>query len=147
MAVIALMEQEFVRKRRLIPLDEFVTAWDWDRFWVRLPLTWPSHRLPSVRRGRALLSAGAFLVPSITLVIILSDLYFATTPCLLYRSRSWTCSGCDRLDSECRWSIAASTALMAGHGDRGRRSGGGSRPVERGLGARHGRSRGFLAYL
>jgi chromate transporter len=77
MAVIALMEQEFVRRRRLIPLDEFVHGVGLGQvlgsFAVNVAL-FIGYRLFGV--AGALLSAGAFLVPSITLVIILSDLYF-----------------------------------------------------------------------
>ncbi len=77
MAVIALMEQEFVRKRRLIPLDEFVHSVGLGQvlgsFAVNVAI-FIGFRLFGV--AGALLSAGAFLAPSITLVIILSDLYF-----------------------------------------------------------------------
>jgi chromate transport protein ChrA len=77
MAVIALMEQEFVRKRRLISLDEFVHSVGLGQvlgsFAVNVAI-FIGYRLFGV--AGALLSAGAFLAPSITLVIILSDLYF-----------------------------------------------------------------------
>ncbi|MDR3748620.1 MAG: chromate efflux transporter [Acidobacteriota bacterium] len=77
MAVIALMEQEFVRKRRLIPLDEFVHSVGLGQvlgsFAVNVAI-FIGYRLFGVTG--ALLSAGAFLAPSIALVIILSDLYF-----------------------------------------------------------------------
>jgi chromate transporter len=77
MAVIALMEQEFVRRRRLIPLDQFVHGVGLGQvlgsFAVNVAI-FIGYRLFGI--AGALLSAGAFLVPSITLVIILSDLYF-----------------------------------------------------------------------
>jgi chromate transporter len=77
MAVIALMEQEFVRKRRLISLDEFVHGVGLGQllgsFAVNAAI-FIGYRLSGV--AGALLSAAAFLVPSITLVIVLSDLYF-----------------------------------------------------------------------
>lgn len=77
MAVIALMEQEFVRKRRLIPINEFVHGVGLGQvlgaFAVNVAV-FIGYRLFGV--AGALLSAGAFLVPSITLVILLSDLYF-----------------------------------------------------------------------
>jgi len=77
MAVIALMEQEFVRKRRLIPLDEFVHSVGLGQvlgsFAVNVAI-FIGYRLFGV--AGALLSAGAFLAPSIALVIMLSDLYF-----------------------------------------------------------------------
>ena len=77
MAVIALMELEFVRKRRLIPLDQFVHGVGLGQvlgsFAVNVAI-FIGYRLFGV--AGALLSAAAFLVPSITLVIILSDLYF-----------------------------------------------------------------------
>jgi chromate transporter len=77
MAVIALMEQEFVRKRRLIPLDEFVHGVGLGQVLGSVAVNvalFIGYRLFGI--AGALLSAGAFLVPSITLVIILSDLYF-----------------------------------------------------------------------
>ena len=77
MAVIAIMEQEFVRKRRLIPLDEFVHSVGLGQvlgsFAVNVAIFIGYRQFGFVG---ALLSAGAFLAPSITLVIILSDLYF-----------------------------------------------------------------------
>ena len=77
MAIIALMEQEFVRKRRLIPIDEFVHSVGLGQvlgsFSVNVAI-FIGYR--SFGIAGALLSAGAFLAPSITLVIILSDLYF-----------------------------------------------------------------------
>ena len=77
MAVIALMEQEFVRKRRLIPLDEFVHCVGLGQVLGSVAVNvaiFIGFRLFGV--AGALLSAGAFLAPSIALVIILSDLYF-----------------------------------------------------------------------
>jgi chromate transporter len=77
MAVIALMEEEFVRKRRLIPLDEFVHSVGLGQvlgsFAVNVAV-FIGYRLFGV--AGALLSAGAFLAPSVALVIALSDLYF-----------------------------------------------------------------------
>ena len=77
MAVIALMEQEFVRRRRLIPLDEFVHSVGLGQvlgsFAVNVAI-FVGYRLFGI--AGALLSAGAFLAPSIALVILLSDLYF-----------------------------------------------------------------------
>jgi chromate transporter len=77
MAVIALMEQEFVRKRRLIPLDEFVHSVGLGQvlgsFAVNVAV-FIGYRLFGA--AGALLSAGAFLAPSVALVIVLSDLYF-----------------------------------------------------------------------
>jgi len=77
MAVIALMEQEFVRKRRIVPLDEFVHSLGLGQvlgsFAVNMAV-FIGYRLFGL--AGALLSAGAFLFPSIALVIVLSDLYF-----------------------------------------------------------------------
>jgi chromate transporter len=77
MAVIALIEEEFVRRRRLIPLDEFVNGVGLGQvlgaFAVNVSI-FIGFRLYGFIG--ALLSAGAFLAPSIGLVIILSDLYF-----------------------------------------------------------------------
>ncbi len=77
MAVLALMEEEFVRKRRLLPLDEFVSSVGLGQvlgsFAVNVAI-FIGYRLFGV--AGALLSAGAFLAPSVAMVILLSDLYF-----------------------------------------------------------------------
>ncbi len=77
MAVLALMEQEFVRKRRLVPLDEFVSSIGLGQvlgsFAVNVAI-FIGYRLFGVTG--ALLSAGAFLAPSVALVILMSELYF-----------------------------------------------------------------------
>ena len=77
MAVIALMEREFVYKRRLISVDEFVNGVGLGQilgpFAVNTSI-FLGYRLYGVLGG--LLSAFAFLAPSITLVIGLSYLYF-----------------------------------------------------------------------
>ena len=77
MAVLALMEEEFVRKRRLIPLDEFVHSVGLGQvlgsFAVNVAI-FIGYRLFGV--AGALLSASAFLAPAVALVILLSDLYF-----------------------------------------------------------------------
>jgi len=77
MAVIALMERELVRKRRLIPLDEFVHGVGLGQVLGSVAVNaaiFIGYRLFGA--AGALLSAGAFLAPSIALVIVLSDLYF-----------------------------------------------------------------------
>jgi chromate transporter len=77
MAVVALMEQEFVRKRRIIPVDEFVHSVGLGQVLGSFALNMAvfiGYRLFGV--AGALLSAVAFLAPSITLVIVLSNLYF-----------------------------------------------------------------------
>jgi len=77
MAVIALMERELVRKRRLVSPDEFVHSAGLGQvlgsFAVNMAV-FIGYRLFGV--AGALLSAVAFLAPSIILVIVLSDLYF-----------------------------------------------------------------------
>jgi len=77
MAVIALMEREFVHKRRLVSVDEFVHGVGLGQilgpFAVNTSI-FLGYRLYGVLGG--LLSAFAFLAPSITLVIGLSYLYF-----------------------------------------------------------------------
>jgi len=77
MAIIALMEHEFVRKRRLISVDEFLHGVGLGQilgpFAVNTSI-FLGYRLFGLMGG--LLSAGAFLAPSVTLVIILSHLYF-----------------------------------------------------------------------
>ncbi len=77
MAVIALMEEEFVRKRRLLAGEEFVhgvgLAQILGPFAVNTSF-FIGYRLFGVLGG--LLSASAFLAPSVALVILLSHLYF-----------------------------------------------------------------------
>lgn len=77
MAIIALMEHEFVRKRRLISVDEFIHGVGLGQilgpFAVNTSI-FLGYRLFGLMGG--LLSAVAFLAPSVTLVIILSHLYF-----------------------------------------------------------------------
>jgi chromate transporter len=77
MAVIALMEDEFVRRRRLVSADEFVHGVGLGQilgsFAVNTSI-FLGYRLFGAMG--AVLSAGVFLAPSIALVILLSDLYF-----------------------------------------------------------------------
>jgi chromate transporter len=77
MAVIALMEDEFVRKRQLISIDEFVHGVGLGQilgpFAVNVSI-FLGYRLFGI--VGAVASAAAFLAPSIGLVILLSDLYF-----------------------------------------------------------------------
>lgn len=77
MAVIALMENEFVRKRRIIPLDEFVSGVGLGQllgaFAVNTAI-FIGFRFFGVLGG--LLSAAAFMMPSFLLVVLFSDLYF-----------------------------------------------------------------------
>ena len=77
MAVIALMEQEIARKRRLISVDEFAhgvgLAQILGGFAVNTA-TFVGYRLLGLIGG--LLCALAFLTPSVLLVIALSYLYF-----------------------------------------------------------------------
>jgi chromate transporter len=77
MAIISIMEYEFVRKRRLLSLDEFLNGVGFGQilgsFAVNVSL-FVGYRLFGVLGG--ILSAVAFLFPSIALVIALSHLYF-----------------------------------------------------------------------
>jgi len=77
MAVIALMEEEFVQKRQIIGAEEFVhgvgLAQILGPFAVNTSF-FIGYRLFGVMAG--LLSASAFLAPSVALVILLSRLYF-----------------------------------------------------------------------
>jgi chromate transporter len=77
MAIISIMESELVRKRRLLSLDEFLHGVGFGQilgsFAVNLSL-FVGYRLFGVLGG--ILSAAVFLLPSLTLVIALSDLYF-----------------------------------------------------------------------
>src|SRR5436305_1204308 len=76
MAVIAMMEREFVQKRKLLSVDEFlhgaglgqiVGSFAANAFFV-------GYRLFGAAGG--LLSAGVFLLPSVVLVTALSHFYF-----------------------------------------------------------------------
>jgi chromate transporter len=77
MAVIALMEEEFVRKRRIIPLNEFIGGVGLGQllgaFAVNTAI-FVGYRFFGIVGG--LLSAAAFMAPSFLLVVFLSDLYF-----------------------------------------------------------------------
>ena len=76
-AVIALMEEEFVRKRRIISLDEFMSGVGLGQilgaFAVNTAI-FIGYRFFGLVGG--LLSAGAFMLPSFLFVLFLSDLYF-----------------------------------------------------------------------
>lgn len=77
MAVVALMERELVRKRKLVPLDEFLHGVGLGQvlgsFAVNAAL-FTGYRLAGW--AGALVSAISFLAPSVALVIALSALYF-----------------------------------------------------------------------
>ncbi|MEJ5368165.1 MAG: chromate efflux transporter [Bryobacteraceae bacterium] len=77
MAVVALMEQELVRKRKLLPLDEFLHGVGLGQvlgsFAVNAAV-FAGYRLASA--AGALVAAISFLAPSVALVIVLSALYF-----------------------------------------------------------------------
>lgn len=77
MAIISIMERELVRERRLLPLDEFLHGVGFGQilgsFAVNTAL-FVGYRLFGVVGG--ILSAAVFMLPSIVLVIVLSDLYF-----------------------------------------------------------------------
>jgi chromate transporter len=77
MAIIALMEHEFVRRRRVIEADEFLHGVGLGQilgpFAVNTAL-FTGYRLYGVVGG--LLSVGAFMAPSLALVLVLSWLYF-----------------------------------------------------------------------
>ena len=77
MAIISIMERELVRERKLLSLDEFLHGVGFGQilgsFAVNLSL-FVGCRLFGVLGG--ILSAAVFLLPSLALVIALSDLYF-----------------------------------------------------------------------
>jgi chromate transporter len=77
MAIIALVEREVVKRRRLLPLEEFLHGVGFGQilgsFAVNAAL-FVGYRLYGPAGG--VLSAGAFLLPSVALVIGLSHLYF-----------------------------------------------------------------------
>lgn len=77
MAVVALMEQELVRKRKLLPLEEFLHGVGLGQvlgsFAVNAAV-FAGYRLAGL--PGALAAAIAFLAPSVALVIVLSALYF-----------------------------------------------------------------------
>ena len=77
MAVIALMERELVRKRRLLAADEFLHGVGLGQILGSFAVNasfFVGYRLYGM--AGALLSVTAFLLPSLALVIALSDLYF-----------------------------------------------------------------------
>lgn len=77
MAVIALMEQEFVQKRRLLTGEEFLHGVGLGQILGSFAVNaafFTGYRLFGAAGG--LLSAGAFLMPSLVLVTALSHLYF-----------------------------------------------------------------------
>jgi chromate transporter len=77
MAIISIMESELVRKRRLLSLEEFLHGVGFGQilgsFAVNISL-FVGYRLFGVLGG--ILSAVVFLLPSLAMVIALSDLYF-----------------------------------------------------------------------
>jgi chromate transporter len=82
MAMIALMEQEFVGKRRVMEAEEFLHGVGLGQvlgpFAVNTAF-FIGYRLHAAVGG--LVSAGAFMFPSVALVLVLSWLYFAYLPC------------------------------------------------------------------
>jgi chromate transporter len=77
MAVIALMERELIRRRRLLPADQFLNGVGLGQILGSFAVNasfFVGYRLYGL--AGALLSVTAFLLPSLTLVIALSDLYF-----------------------------------------------------------------------
>ena len=77
MAIISIMERELVRKRKLLSLDEFLHGVGFGQilgsFAINASL-FVGYRLFGILGG--ILSAVAFLFPSLALVIVLSHLYF-----------------------------------------------------------------------
>jgi chromate transporter len=77
MAVVALMEQELVRKRKLLSLDEFLHGVGLGQMLGSFAVNaaaFTGYRLAGM--AGFLVSAVSFLAPSIVLVIVLSALYF-----------------------------------------------------------------------
>jgi chromate transporter len=77
MAVVALMEQELVRRRRWLELDEFLHGVGLGQMLGSFAVNaaaFAGYRLAGV--AGALVAVVSFLAPSITLVIVLSALYF-----------------------------------------------------------------------
>jgi chromate transporter len=77
MAVIALMERELVQKRKAISIDEFVHGVGLGQILGSFAVNasfFLGYRLYGLAGG--LLSAGAFLLPSVALVTALAELYF-----------------------------------------------------------------------
>lgn len=77
MAIIALMEDELVSKHRALSSDEFVAGVGLSQFLGAFPVNtalFVGYRLYGL--AGALLSASMFLLPSVTLVTLLSVLYF-----------------------------------------------------------------------
>ena len=77
MAIVSVMECELVRKRKLLPLDEFLHGVGFGQILGAFSINasvFAGYRLFGA--VGALLSGAAFLLPSLVLVIGLSDLYF-----------------------------------------------------------------------
>jgi chromate transporter len=77
MAVVALMEQELVRKRKLLPLDEFLHGVGLGQVLGSFAVNaaaFAGYRLAGA--AGAVAAAVSFLAPSVALVIVLSALYF-----------------------------------------------------------------------
>ncbi len=77
MAVVALMEQELVRKRKLLPLEEFLHGVGLGQVLGSFAVNaaaFAGYRLAGA--AGAMAAAIAFLAPSVALVIVLSALYF-----------------------------------------------------------------------
>jgi chromate transporter len=77
MAIISIMEQEIVRKRKLLSLEEFLHGVGLGQILGSFAINtsiFVGYRLFGVLGG--ILSAAAFLFPSLALVVVLSDLYF-----------------------------------------------------------------------
>ncbi len=77
MAIIALMEGEIVSKQKAMSSEEFVTGVGLSQVLGAFPVNtalFIGYRLYGL--AGALLSAGTFLLPSVSLVILLSALYF-----------------------------------------------------------------------
>jgi len=77
MAIIALMEQEIVRKLRSMSAEDFVAGVALSQFLGAFPVNtavFVGYRLFGL--VGAFLSAGVFLLPSVVLVVILSAIYF-----------------------------------------------------------------------
>lgn len=84
MAIISLMEDEIVGKQKAMSSEEFVTGVGLSQFLGAFPVNtalFIGCRLYGF--AGALLSAGTFLLPSVSLVILLSALYLNSMHCRL----------------------------------------------------------------
>ena len=146
MAVIALMERELIRKRRLLPADQFLSGVGLGQILGSFAANasfFVGYRLYGL--AGAVLSVMVFLLPSLAAVIALSDLYFHYQCPGAPGGGGGTGAGGHRSDSE-RGLVAGTPGGADPAGRRIRGSPGGRHPEgQHGLGTAVRRGSGFPA--